>query len=259
MLAHAALLGQIYVGPKINVHHSWVRIDDKAQRDATDMDLKLGFGAGGAFLHPMTQNLSLYGELGYMFKGKDSFREDFDISDVSSNHFLSLRLAMLVEIGQGAIKPFFGVGPVAEYWIGGSGEYEIGARSVSDPLTVDYSISFDPEDSDITTFNVVEPNRLMLGAEFSTGVLMDMGGGQQLMAAFFYEAGHSFFGQRSEVADISAEIEPLVEASTRMVGIKAAWLFQRIKKNKTNRRNGRQKPKGKERSVKSIKKRKVKN
>ncbi len=259
LLGWVTCVAQIYVGPKINLHHSWIRIDDKALRESTEMNARLGFGAGGAFLHPMTRNLNLYGELGYTLKGKDSFQEDFDISDVASYHFAGARLAMLIELGQGAIKPYLGLGPVAEYWFGGSGEYQVGALNVSDPLEVDYTISFDAEDSDISTFNVVEANRIMLGAEFSVGALVDLGLGQQLMVGAFYEVGHSFFGEQAAVQDRSDEIEPLSEASTRLVGFKTAWLFRRMKKNKTNSRDGRQKPKGKERAVKPAKRRKIKN
>lgn len=200
------VVAQIYVGPIAGGQYSWTRFDESKYRDAYNVKGHWGWHAGANVSMKVRNRFFLQTALVYSTKGRTiTGVEDELLSNKIKYNYIEMPIIYAVDF-KGQIKNgkqfkyFIGIGPNVAYWLGGKGtlynsdlaeSVDFGDRSL------DYRISFHDtdEEASVDEMNVADPNRVQLGLNLASGLVVEPLPRQRILLMLRYEFGHSFFSR----------------------------------------------------------------
>jgi Outer membrane protein beta-barrel domain len=206
--AHIAK-AQLLVGPIVSTQLSWVTLDDSDLYTSYSIKPQIGFQIGGGLSFRVQKRFFLNASLLYSFKRKEvnGIRDPLLVNKVTYN---SIDMPILYtaefsgKIGRSkTFKWFLGIGPTVSYWLGGSGTIQSTDATDSGIATPDspleYKIVFGPYDPNlgINQMDIENANRIQLGLNFATGLVLEPHGFNKIMLTARFEMGHSFFSDNS--------------------------------------------------------------
>jgi hypothetical protein len=206
--AHIAK-AQLLVGPIVSTQLSWVTLDDSDLYTSYSIKPQIGFQIGGGVSFRVQKRFFLNASLLYSLKRKEvnGIRDPLLINKVT---YSSIDMPIIYtaefsgKVGRSkTFKWFLGIGPTISYWLGGSGTLRssdaIDTRIASLDSPLEYKIVFGPEDTSLgkNQMNIENANRIHLGLNFATGLVLEPHGFNKIMLTARFEMGHSFFSDNS--------------------------------------------------------------
>jgi len=213
-----AASAQLLIGPTLGPQLSWTTFDDKDYKQIYKSKPVFGFNAGMNVSFRVRKRFFLHTALIYSTKGKVIEGKKVTAPEVSAEHlrklidpqlknkvtyrYIELPILYTYEVKMHTkknkeFKWYFGAGPNISYWMGGKGTFYNADIEEAHGTTVDYKIVYDQDIATLSEdkMNVVEPNRLQLGLNFSAGLVFEPMGYQKFMITMRYELGHSFLSK----------------------------------------------------------------
>jgi Outer membrane protein beta-barrel domain len=204
---------QFLVGPVVSAQVNWVTLDDGDLYKNYSIKPQIGFQIGGGIAFRVQKRFFLNASLLYSFKRKEvnGIRDPLLINNVT---YSSIDMPIIYtaefsgKVGRSkTFKWFIGIGPTISYWLGGSGTIQstdaIDSGVARDGAPLDYDIVFGPVDlsqgtlGNINKMYIENANRVQLGLNFVTGVVLEPHGFNKIMLTARFEVGHSFFSDNS--------------------------------------------------------------
>lgn len=210
LLGGIVVNAQILVGPVVGGQANFVSYDDKNHKDLYSVGPSWSYHAGVSvalkiqktfFLHTSF----LYNERKKLMEGKADplFRNE------TKNQFIDVPILFTKEVKMkiGAdkyYKWYFGLGPNISYWLGGKGNFqnsELNENEISPPdYRISYKVAFNKSAGEVSNEEMIveNPNRYLLGLNFSTGVIFEPENLSKIMITARYQLGHSFMSEDSK-------------------------------------------------------------
>lgn len=198
---------QVYIGPVAGGQISWTKFDNKDLYDSYGIKPVWGFHAGATVSMKVRNRFFLHTSFLYSTKGRVvEGKEDLLLRNKVTYKYIEVPIVYAVDFrgkikGTKEFKYYLGLGPVISYWLGGKGKLYNSDLEESTEFTSDmsYSIVFkkDPATLASNEMNVAEPNRIQLGLNIATGLVLEPGVNQKILFMIRYELGHSFLSRTS--------------------------------------------------------------
>jgi len=241
-----AASAQLLIGPTLGPQVSWATFDDKDYKQIYKSKPVVGFHAGvnvsfrvrkRFFLHTAL----LYSTKGKIIEGKKVTRPQVSpdlqtLIDPQLKHkavyrYIELPILYTYEIkmhtkNNKEFKWYFGAGPNISYWLGGKGTFFNADIDEAHGPTVEYKVVFNKDVNTLSVDkeNVVEPNRLQLGLNFSAGLVFEPLGYQKFMVTMRYEMGHSYQGKGQGQFRLSDSYVDVLHARNNGLRLSIAYL-----------------------------------
>jgi hypothetical protein len=193
--------GQVLIGPTAGVNVSWISYDNKDLKDVYNITPVIGYHAGLDVSFQVRKRFFLNTSFIYSTKGKLEKGEldELHRNEVSYRYFevpIIYTAEFKGKFGKGnrEYKWYVGAGPNISYWLGGRGTISSSDFDEVNVLAYDYKIVFRKEPDQVQSgeMGVLDPNRIQLGLNVSTGFVFEPMGYQKFMIMFRYELGHTF-------------------------------------------------------------------
>lgn len=206
-------LSQVLIGPVVGGNVGWVNFDDKDLKNEFDVSPYLGFHVGASIAFRVQKRFFLQTSILYSRKGKELKESksnpiyDGDFSNKMKLNYLEMPILYTAEFkgklgekGSREFKWYLGVGPTVSYWLGGKGVLTDGDLVEVNVNSLPYTITFGKDQEDVKKgeMNVADANRIQLGLNISTGLILEPIGFNKIMIALRYELGHSFLSGTSD-------------------------------------------------------------
>ena len=226
-------LAQMYVGPVVGGQLSWTRFDDPDLRNTYDANPVPGYMAGLSASLKVRKRFFLNAALVYSTKGRKlEGGEDPLFRNRTRYDFIEIPVIYAVDfigqLGSGkTFKYFFGAGPNISYWMGGKGTlyntdlHENASYSVED---MKYRVSFGELSGDEQVMAVSDPNRLQLGLNVATGLVLEPRPRERFVITLRYELGHSFLSRTGSGAFAPTVYEENLQARNKGLRLSVSWL-----------------------------------
>lgn len=199
-------LGQILIGPRIGGQMSWVSYDDDSQiKEHYDIEPLYGYFGGFTVAFRVRERFFLQTDFIYSRKGKviegtdDASKSDPLLEYRSITHHFDVpiiyRMDFKGSFGDNlAFKYFVGLGPNISYWWKGNGTMKSGELIENHIEELEYDVKFgnSGENQDPSVLVVQDANRVQLGINFATGLVLEPAGGGVYVVDFRFELGHSY-------------------------------------------------------------------
>ncbi|ELR72548.1 hypothetical protein C900_01222 [Fulvivirga imtechensis AK7] len=193
---------QLLIGPRIGGQVSWITLDDKDLKDEYEYEIEplIGYHGGFTVAFQVQKRFYLETNLLYSRKGKVIKGTGDQLLKLRSiNHFVELPIIYRMDFkakigGSREFKWFVGVGPNISYWWRGNGILESDDLAENGIMELEYDVQFGGNylEEELGTLVVTEPNRLQLGINFATGVMLEPLTGHLIVIDLRFELGHSF-------------------------------------------------------------------
>jgi hypothetical protein len=202
--------GQILIGPTAGVQMSWINFEDKGYKDLYSSKPGFGYHAGASVSFRMLKKVFLQGSVLYSQKSKNLVGKlDREFQNKARFNYIEIPISFTKEVkmhfGENKYyNLYFGVGPTISYWLGGKGTLsasDLNENVINPPsYDINYKITFrdDPEEIPLGEMNVSDANRLLLGLNFSAGLVLEPNKINKFMVTMRYDLGHSFFSQSTD-------------------------------------------------------------
>lgn len=225
---------QLLIGPKIGGQISWISLEDKSLKEDFDILPLPGYHGGFSIAFQVQKRFYLETSFLYSRKGKKiEGKIDPLLNYKSVNHHFDMpiiyRMDFKAQLGKSkAFKWYFGVGPNISYWWKGSGELEtteLVEMGIS-PRDFDVDFNGDTNDEDESKLIITEPNRIQLGINFASGLVLEPPGGNFIVVEFRFELGHSY-QSKEEFGRFPGLVEFADPARSRNMGLRlsVSYLF----------------------------------
>lgn len=199
---------QVYIGPIAGGQLSWTKFDDSQYSDAYDVNPRWGWHAGANVSMKVRNRFFLHTSLIYATKGrKIRGGQDKLLTNTTRYDYIEMPIIYAVDfrgrLGNGKeFKYYLGIGPNISYWLGGKGKLynsDLAESAEYAQGELEYRIVFRDEGSEVAPgeMNVAEPNRVQLGLNFATGLVLEPMPNQRVLLLLRYELGHSFLSRDS--------------------------------------------------------------
>ena len=240
-------LAQVYVGPTAGGQLSWTRFDNKEFYDTYGVKPVWGYHAGANLSLKVRNRFFLHASLLYSTKGRTiEGKDDRLLTNKAKYNFIEVPIIYAVDwrgrLGNGKeFKFYFGVGPNVSYWLGGKGKlYNSDLDENADYASRDleYSIVFGKKPGEATAneMNVAEPNRIQLGVNLASGLVLEPQANQRILVMLRYELGHSFLSRTSNGTFTPTYYEDVLQSRNNGIRLSVSYLLDlRVE----NRKRGR--------------------
>jgi hypothetical protein len=244
---------QVFVGPVAGGQLSWTKFDNEDYYDSYSVKPVWGFHGGATLSLKVRNRFFLHGSLLYSTKGRivEGKNDPFLRNKVTYN-YIEIPLVYAVDfrgrMGSKEFKYYAGLGPNVSYWLGGKGKLynsdleestEFRSRDLS------YHIVFrkDPALVGPDEMNVSEPNRIQLGLNIATGIVLEPGVNQKFLLMVRYELGHSFLSRKGNGTFVPTYYEDVLQARNKGIRVSISYLVdlrtEDRKKGKSTIRRGK--------------------
>lgn len=203
-ITHAAT-GQVLVGPVAGANLSWISSDDDDHKQFYGNSPVVGYHVGADVSFRVQKRFFLNTSLLYSTKGKaESGKIDPLYNNTVVYKYIEMPIIYTAEFkgnfgGAREFKWYVGVGPTVSYWLGGRGKLRSSDLMETSVRELDYKIVFhkNPEEVGDNEMVVQNPNRIQLGVNLATGLVLEPVGFQKIIVMLRYEIGHSFLSGES--------------------------------------------------------------
>ena len=226
---------QVYVGPIAGGQLSWTKFDNTDFYDSYGIKPVLGFHAGANISMKVRNRFFLHTSFIYSTKGrKIEGKDDPMLTNKVRYDYIEVPVIYSVDFrgrlgGGKEFKYYFGIGPNISYWLGGRGKlYNSDLDENADFASRDlaYSIAFkgSPEDGSANQMNVAEPNRVQLGLNVASGVVLEPQPNQRILILLRYELGHSFLSREGNGTFIPTYYEDILQSRNKGVRLSVSYM-----------------------------------
>ncbi|WP_202855121.1 outer membrane beta-barrel protein [Fulvivirga marina] len=203
-------LGQILIGPRVGGQMSWVSYDNSQVKEYYDIEPLYGYFGGFTVAFRVRDRFFLQTDFVYSRKGKviegtgDASKSDPELEYRSITHHFDLPIVYRMDFkgsfGENlGFKYFVGLGPNISYWWKGNGTLKSGELLESHIEELEYDVKFGGtnENDDPSILVIEDANRVQLGINFATGLVLEPTGGGVYIVDFRFELGHSYLYKES--------------------------------------------------------------
>lgn len=245
---------QILIGPRIGGQMSWVSFDDDEITDIYDVEPLYGYMGGFTVAFRVRDRFFLQTDFIYSRKGKIMKGvDDASLSDPTleyksiAHHFdipIIYRMDFKGNFGENlAFKYFVGLGPNVSYWWKGNGTLKSGDLIENHIQELEYDVKFGGNalDEELGVMVVNDANRVQLGINFATGIVLEPAGGSIYVIDFRFELGHSYL-YKDEPARLAEVVEFTDPVKARNMGFRLgfAYLFDtKVSQRKKGKTTGK--------------------
>jgi hypothetical protein len=226
---------QVYIGPVAGGQLSWTRFDNKDFYNSYNIEPVWGFHAGANVSFKVRNRFFLHASLLYSTKGrKVNGLEDHLLRNTAKYNYVEMPVIYAVDfrgrIGSGKeFKYYFGIGPNISYWLGGKGQlYNSDLDENADFASRDlqYRIVFTQRpDSRSHEMNVAEPNRVQLGLNVASGIVLEPQPNQRILLMVRYELGHSFLSGNGNGTFGPTYYQDVLQARNQGIRFSASYML----------------------------------
>ena len=199
---------QVYVGPVAGGQLSWTKFDNRDFYNTYGIKPVWGWHAGASFSMKVRNRFFLHSSLLYSTKGRTvEGKDDPLLKNKVRYNFIEAPIIYAVDfkgrMGKGKeFKFYIGVGPNVSYWLGGKGKLynsDLAENNEFVSQNLEYSIVFRKDLPEVQNdeMNVAEPNRIQLGLNLASGMVLEPRPDRKLLIMLRYELGHSFLSRTS--------------------------------------------------------------
>src|SRR5690349_18154702 len=226
---------QVYVGPMAGGQISWTKFDDKDFYDSYDIKPVWGYHAGMNVSMKVRNRFFLHTSILYSTKGrKIKGLDDPLLTNKVKYNFVEMPIIYAVDfrghIGRGKeFKYYLGLGPNISYWLGGTGSiYNSDLDENADYASRDleYKIAFrqGPDEVNAHEMNVAEPNRVQLGLNIATGLVLEPQAGRRVLILLRYEVGHSFLSRDSNGTFVPTYYQDVLQSRNQGLRLSVSYM-----------------------------------
>lgn len=227
---------QVYVGPIAGGQLSWTKFDDSKYSDAYAVKPRWGWHAGANVSMKVRNRFFLHTSIIYSTKGrKIEGQQDRLLTNVSRYNFIEVPVVYAVDfrgrVGNGKeFKYYLGIGPNISYWLGGKGKlYNSDLAESADYAQGDlaYRIVFRGADGEGSAgqMNVAEPNRIQLGLNLATGLVLEPQPHQRILLLLRYELGHSFLSRDSNGTFLPTYYQDVLQSRNKGIRLSISYMI----------------------------------
>ncbi|UII31305.1 PorT family protein [Fulvivirga ulvae] len=197
------------IGPRIGGQMSWVSYEDSQIKEYYDIEPLYGYFGGFTVAFRVRERFFLQTDFIYSRKGKlitgtdDASKSDPELEYRSIAHHFDIpivyRMDFKGQFGDNlAFKYFVGLGPNISYWWKGNGTLRSGELIENHIDELEYDVKFgSSSDDDQGVLVVQDANRVQLGINFATGLVLEPAGGGVYILDVRFELGHSYLYKES--------------------------------------------------------------
>ena len=239
--------GQLLIGPKVGTQVAWVNFQDDIE--SVSSQPVIGYNGGLMVAFKVGERYFLQTEFIYSRKGK-KYEGEVDTQleyHMVQQHFdlpITYRIDFKGSFGKGrSFKYYLGLGPNISYWWRANGTMKSSELEEASIDELEFDVVFgDEENPAFEELVIPDPNRILLGVNFATGLVLEPQGGGAIVIDLRYEMGHSFFSDDQEPARFSQLFDFADPLRARSSGIQlgVAYVFDtkisQRKKGKTTRK-----------------------
>ena len=255
-LSAIASEAQVYAGPIAGGQLSWTKFDNEDYYDSYAVKPVWGYHAGANISMKVRNRFFLHTSFLYSVKGRRiEGKQDILLSNKVRYNFIEIPVIYAVDFrgklgGGKEFKYYFGVGPNISYWLGGRGRlYNSDLEENADYASRDleYRIAFhgDAADASASEMNVTEPNRVQLGLNVASGVVLEPQPNQRILVLLRYELGHSFLSRTSGGTFHPTYYQDVLQSRNKGIRLSVSYMFdlktEERKKGKSTIRKNRMK------------------
>jgi hypothetical protein len=227
---------QLYIGPIAGGQLSWTKFDNEDFKDSYKIKPVIGYHAGVNLSLKVRNRFFLHTSVLYATKGrKIEGKDDPMLKNKVRYDFIEMPVIYAVDfrgrLGSGKeFKYYFGIGPNISYWLGGKGKlYNSDLDESADFASRDlkYSIVFrrEPEDLSANEMNVAEPNRIQLGLNVASGLVLEPQPNQRVLVLLRYELGHSFLAREGNGTFTPTYYQDVLQARNKGLRLSVSYLI----------------------------------
>ena len=219
------------LGPKGGAQMSTLKLEDDPRADGFDISPVVGYNLGAALIYDFTEKTSMKTELSWSRKGANiDIKETGLKNKVRFNHieWSGLFRVHLNKVDPKRVgKPVFHLmfGPNISYWLGGKGNLSGGELTFFEPI--DYRVTFNQNDPEISRLSYNDPNRLQLGFDMGIGAELKVYKEQRLTVNLRYIVTHTNIAPTDAASEIRLlTFDDFTRAANRLVTLTLAYTFQ---------------------------------
>lgn len=227
---------QVYVGPIAGGQVSWTKFDNQDFNESYSIKPVWGYHAGANVSLKVRNRFFLHTSVLYSTKGRTiEGRQDRLLTNKVKYNFIEIPIIYAVDfrgrLGSGKeFKYYLGLGPNVSYWLGGKGKiYNSDLDENADYASRDleYRIVFKkaPQDMVASEMNVAEPNRMQLGLNLATGLVLEPQPNQRILFLLRYELGHSFLSRTSDGEFVPTYYKDVLQSRNKGIRASVSYLI----------------------------------
>lgn len=226
------VLGQVLIGPVAGPQLSWARFDDQDIRDDYTLKPVLRYHAGAMISLRVNKRFFLHTSFLYSKKGKviEGLIDKKLENRVTYNH-IDIPILYTAEFkaklgGNRSFKYYIGGGPNLSYWLSGKGTISSTDIVEGGVSKINYKVVFKKPLEDVAQneMTIAEPNRLQLGLNIVTGMVLEPLGMNKIMLTLRYEIGHSFLGRTNGVFPAATDYTDVLQSRNSGIRLSVAYL-----------------------------------
>jgi hypothetical protein len=209
------------IGIKAGPSVTYATYPDATQRDQFSSQPKLGYGAMGFIIFPLSgTRYTFLTEAGYAIRGRKVKitngglinNATYQFAEVSMGLRRSFNLKVRKYIPS---KWFINVGPNVQYWVSGKGKF----------VTTPYDIKFNVEpNGDIFTNFLTKPNRWLFGADVGIGADAPISKRQTIRIELRVTLGQTFLGKKGSASNYgSLSWEDTLKTNLKTISLTGAY------------------------------------
>ena len=223
-----AISQHLRVGPTFGAQLSRPHYDNPNFNDAYNSHYSLGFNVGGVMNLKASELFSLHTEILYSRINKHLTGTDGYAVNREQFNFLSAPILLRATIPVGGVEVYLNAGPSVNYWLGGRTYLRHTELIELEIFEFDHQIAFGESPFDEFeggTFYVTQPNRIQLGIDAGTGVVIPTGN-TYIMVDLRYRWGHTNMARHdTEYIDLFLYDDDLSFAN-HSFSVSCAYLFE---------------------------------
>ena len=235
---------QLLVGTNAGIKMGWQSYDD-FDTELYRKQPSIGFSGGFSSALKVQKRFLLQLDLSYLQQRKRVVGVNPGIVDnIGIYHYISTPITYKMEFQSGIFggnfKWIVGAGPNMNWWIAGNGRLKSVELEEMNIAVSRYKVAFQPYDEgngESNTLYVGEPNRLQLGLNFTGGILIEPGGGHNLLVEFRFDWGHSYLAKSSGIFEDVIAYEDDLRGRPNAIQLSVTYLFDVISKGKKEKKN----------------------
>ena len=228
LVSVSAASQHLRVGPTGGAQLSRPYYDNPNFYDEYRPERSLGFNAGAVLNLKASDYFSLHTELLYSRVNKHLVGTDGYAVNREQFNYLSAPVLLRASVPVGGLEVYLNAGPSINYWLGGRTYLRHVELIELEVFEFDHQIDFGESSFDEFTggtFYVTKPNRIQLGLDAGTGVVIPLGD-TYLMVDLRYRWGHTNMARRdTEYIDLFLYDDDLSFAN-QSFSVSCAYLFE---------------------------------
>lgn len=224
---------QVLIGPIAGPQISWTEFNDKDLRSNFNTSPVVRYHAGASVSLRVHKRFFLTTSLLYSKKGK-VIESDVDSklrNQVVYNH-IDLPILYTAQFkgslkGNKGFKYYVGGGPNVSYWLGGKGTIASTDIVEGGVSNVPYTVVFRKPFEDVTDneMNIAEPNRIQIGINIVTGIVLQPLGFNEINIMLRYERGHSFLGNTNGIFPAATDYADVMASRNSGIRLSVAYMI----------------------------------